>query len=325
MSRQKKHQVNEKLIAKLTLLNDSMVKAEHDAVGDNNETKYPTVFVVGAPRSGTTLLTQWLAYTGLFGYPTNFISRFYKAPYLGKVIQDILTKEEYDYKGELSDLKAPKDKYKSVLGKTVGHAEPNSFWYMWRRFLPVQEIEYISPDDEEKVDAEGLLNAVACLEKGYDKPVLLKGKMLQFNIDILGKIFPRSLILFVNRSEAHNVESIARARIKYKGGIEKWFEAKPPEYKNIAKMSPINQIVEQVRCTNRSIENGLRKADNISSIRISYENFCDNPESVFRMIRQEMKELDYILDKKYNGPVEFNNTNRMRNKSDLMKKIENRI
>jgi len=59
----------------------------------------PVLFVIGAPRSGTTLSTQILANSGAFGYPTNLLSRFYAAPYIGTLVQKLATDPGYDFKG----------------------------------------------------------------------------------------------------------------------------------------------------------------------------------------------------------------------------------
>jgi len=39
---------------------------------------YPPIFIVGAPRSGSTLLYQLLAYYYNFSYFTNYSSLFYR-------------------------------------------------------------------------------------------------------------------------------------------------------------------------------------------------------------------------------------------------------
>ena len=61
---------------------------------------------------GSTLLFQYLAATGLFTYPTNFVSRFYYAPYIGARLQEMLF--DADQAGEIS-LKTPPD-FESTLG-----------------------------------------------------------------------------------------------------------------------------------------------------------------------------------------------------------------
>ena len=67
-------------------------EAELREISQMTQPKLPVLLIVGNPRSGTTLLYQWLAATGLFAYPSNIMSRFYRAPYIGGLLHKILEK-----------------------------------------------------------------------------------------------------------------------------------------------------------------------------------------------------------------------------------------
>ena len=69
----KRTKVLEDLLDKVNCL---LEEPELNEVSHLKQPKLPTVFIVGNPRSGTTLLYQWLAATGLFAYPSNIMSRF---------------------------------------------------------------------------------------------------------------------------------------------------------------------------------------------------------------------------------------------------------
>ena len=62
----------------------------------------PPLFLVGNPRSGTSLFMQFLSLTKSFAVPSNLLSRFYYAPFLGAKIQELLTNPKYDFKNELT-------------------------------------------------------------------------------------------------------------------------------------------------------------------------------------------------------------------------------
>jgi hypothetical protein len=84
----------EKLIAELsTILKPIQFLKQKDF----NNHKYPFAFIVGAPRSGTTLLLQWFASQGSFSYPTNVLNRFAYAPYTEALNQQMLLNRAYDY------------------------------------------------------------------------------------------------------------------------------------------------------------------------------------------------------------------------------------
>ncbi len=120
-----------------TLLGDLNTDLAH--IGDATLSAYsaparPTVFLVGCARSGTTLALQWLSSLGHFSWPTNLISRFHTAPWVGERVQQMLTNPDYDFRGELTlDTPVNPAPYTSRLGKTRGLLAPNEFWYWWRR------------------------------------------------------------------------------------------------------------------------------------------------------------------------------------------------
>ena len=85
-----------------------------------HEPKYPTLLLAGVPRSGTTVFMQTLAKTGCFAVPTNLLSRFYYAPYLGAKIQQLLTDPRFDFNGEMQEGAVTRE-HNSALG--VGSTE----------------------------------------------------------------------------------------------------------------------------------------------------------------------------------------------------------
>jgi len=94
------------------------------------ENKYPILFIIGNPRSGTTLMLQWVASLKVFSYPSNVLNRFAFAPYIGAIVQQILFNEKYDFHNEFFDLKDRKD-YSSDLGKTKGALAVSEFQHFY--------------------------------------------------------------------------------------------------------------------------------------------------------------------------------------------------
>ena len=82
----------------------------------------PVLFVLGLPRSGTTLVAQALAATGALTYPSNFLARFWEAPVVGLRIQQALGIGEQGERDFTSDY-----------GVTGGWSDPHEFAYFWER------------------------------------------------------------------------------------------------------------------------------------------------------------------------------------------------
>ena len=129
-----------------------------DYCPENLNEDHPIIFIMGCARSGTTLVSQYLARSREFCYPTNFISRFYYAPYIGALLQRLMF--DLDTKGELFGSFKEAVDFKSVLGKTKAASSPNEFWYYWRRFFKFGEIQKLD-------DAQLAGNVSSCWALGH--------------------------------------------------------------------------------------------------------------------------------------------------------------
>src|SRR5574344_375453 len=219
------------------------------------------IFIMGPHRSGSTLIMQWLASLG-FAYPTNLMSRFYKAPIIASKIQMLLTDENYNYRNEIRDFNSGID-FSSENGKTRGALAPNEFWYFWRRFLPFKELDYL-PTQElfEKVDIDTLKSEFAGITEVFQKPFVLKGMILNYNIDFLDKIFDKAIFIYTKRDPLTNIESALKAREKQLGSIDEWYSFKIPEYEELKKLNPYEQVAGQIYYINKAVENGLENVAN---------------------------------------------------------------
>jgi hypothetical protein len=260
---------------------------------------YPVIFIVGCARSGTTVLTQYLASIAEFCYPTNFLSRFYYNPYIGALLQHLMF--DLDKKGELfGALKTDVPGYTSDLGKTIGALSPNEFWYYWRRFFKFSEIQKLSAESIKSIDRVGFLNGIGAIQHVFRKPVFMKAMILNWDIGLLAEIVPNSYFVFIERDISHNAFSLLQARLNFFGDTEKWYSFKPLEYNSIKNKLPFQQVVEQVFYTNKAIKEGLMKIPAERFLKISYESFCSSPSeflgNLFKMLQLESPEvLDFTI------------------------------
>jgi hypothetical protein len=310
--RTEQHQRNQSLEELLRELNSLLRPPERKVEERFNSPRWPVLLIVGPPRSGTTLTLQWLAQTGLFGYPTNLISRFYAAPYIGAKIQRLLTDPEFDFNDEFGDLRQSID-FESTLGKTQGLLSPNEFWYFWRRFIPNEEPRYLEPEEAQQVDQEGFAASLAALESALDKPITLKGLILQFNLDkILEALSHKVIFVLVNRHPFFNIQSLLQARESHLGSVEKWYSVKPKEHEWLQKRSPVEQVAGQVYFTNRSLKQQLASVPQRNKLELPYESFCQGPGSFYSGIVDRLESFGVAIDQRYGGPKSFSSTNEIK-------------
>jgi hypothetical protein len=320
-NRQEEFKRNVKLEQLLKELNSILAPAEEKIIENFRSPKYPLILVVGAPRSGTTLMMQWLANTGKFAYPTNMLSRFYGAPCIGAKIQQLLASPEYNFRDEIRDFSG-EITFASALGKTKGALAPNEFWYFWRRFVPNEELEYVDEESLKKIDSKKFLAELAAVESVFDKPFAMKGLILQFNISYLASIFEKVLFVFTKRSPLYNIQSLLGARMKFFGTTDKWYSAKPREYPILKDLGPHEQVPGQVYYTNRSIEGGLEEIEPSRWLEVRYEEFCKDPARTFRQIADKLSAQGYEIDRTYRGPESFKTTNKISVSEEEMEKIK---
>lgn len=279
--------------------------------------KYPVILVMGAPRSGTTLTLQWLASTGLFAYPTNISARFYANPYLGARVQQALS--DYDTDNQIG-LK-PTFNFQSNLGRSMGGLAPSEFWYFWRQFFKFGEVQKMTRQELGQVDTKNFIKGLAGLEAAFDKPVVLKGMMLNWHIPFLNDILENVIFLNVERDSFYNAQSILQARLKFFGTEERWYSFKPPEYETLQKSDPTTQIAGQVHHTKRAVREGLLTLPENRFLTINYEEFCQNPASVFSKLQKKLMNSGYKITDNYSGAKKFDVTNITRLDPDTAEKL----
>ena len=298
-SRQPEFARNGSLEDLLGELNGRLKLAEQDIASSKPE--LPVLLVIGPPRSGTTVMMQWLANTGSFAYPTNLLSRFYGAPYIGSLVQQLIFDERFNFKNELNYYEQ-KQEFTSDLGKTTGPLQPNEFWYFWRRFIDIDQAERLSTEALENFDQLGFLAGLAKLQMAFGKPWAMKGIILQYNLKFLSEVIPNVLFLWMNRNPVYNGYSLLRAREKYFGDIGKWFSVQPPGYEQLLSQSAHEQVLGQIRLTHDSISEEVSSIDASRFLKVDYEQFCLDPAKMFGKISEKLAAQGYTELTDYNGP-----------------------
>lgn len=308
--RKNKFKRNIRLEALLHEVNMLLTPAEEKLCNGFQQPQLPLLFIVGVPRSGTTLLLQWLAATGYFGYITNFNSRFYRAPALGAKIQQMLLDPDYAFQDE---LKIPDDKahdaFHSELGKTKGLTAPNEFWYFWRRFFHFNSLQILSKAKLNEVNMSLFAAELAAMENVFNKPLVMKALMLNWHLPLLANHLNQARFIFIKRDPLYNMQSLLMARKKYFGSFDSWYSFKPAEYNFLKNLSPCHQVAGQVYYTNRSVSEGLSVVDDNRKLCLNYEEFCDNPQETWFNIQTLLKPQIKAKTLPYRGPRCFRNTN----------------
>lgn len=283
-------------------INASLWGAEERLLeGQRGAPRFPVLLVMGPMRSGTTLFMQWLANTGLVAYPTNLLSRFYRAPILGAKIQLLLTDPRYNFRDELSDF-AQQSEYRSENGKTKGVLAPNEFWYFWRRFLADPERDVWTDDElRQTMDTQTMLAELAGMMDVFEKPFAAKGMLFNYNIPFLDSVLTNVLFVQLKRDPVTNVASVLEARKRQFGSASAWYSFKIPEYDQLTGLDPLTQTAGQIYYINRAVSAGLAEVGDTRKLIVNYEEFCENPAAIFTLLCKKIG----LFDQPYGGPASF--------------------
>ena len=256
------------------------------------KSRLPILLLVGAPRSGTTLMLQFLASTGAFAFPTNLMTRFYGSLRFASMVQLMLGDKKYDFQGEFSDV-TKTIAFESKLGKTQGLMQPSEFWYFWRRFFNLDVPSKLSEESLKQSDLAQFVSELAEMERIFDRPVLLKALLLCFDLKLLCSTLNKPIFLHIKRNTIENARSLLKARTAYFGDLNVWYSTKPGEYEWLRSRSPFEQVLGQVIATNREIERQFSEIPSDQTIVIEYEEFCKQPNEVIKQINQRFTAMNY--------------------------------
>ena len=273
------------------------------------ELQWPIGLILGNPRSGTTIFMQWLASLNIFSYPSNLLSRFAYAPFIGGLIQKVLFDDRYDTNGDFYDIKSGVN-FESNLGKSSGALASNEFYHFFRNYMPNFEPKFLSDEELAEVDFNGIIRGLASIEKVFCKPFITKGIMLQFHLERLFNYCPKFLFLYVKRDPLFVMQSILLARKKFYGNVNNWYSIRPKEFDSLIRMDIYHQIAGQVYFTEQSIVNNLKNIPAKNKLIIHYKDFCKNPESIYSKLIDLYNLNGYEVEKAYSGVKMFENRNK---------------
>ncbi len=302
---------NEKLDALLAELKD-LLSPMQEAVNYRFESpRHPVALIIGPPRSGSTVFLQFLAATGAFAYPTNMLTRFAYAPYVGALIQKMLFDKEYDFQGEFGDIQSGLN-YHSDLGKSQGPLATSEFYHFWRCYVPGYFPKPFTRDELGTIDHVELSKALASIESAFEKPFVAKGMLLQFNLQWFFEKMPFVFFIRLTRDPLFVTQSLIESRERYYGCRETWWSTQPKEYDGLRDLDVYHQIAGQVFYTERAIDEGLKEIPEKNQLHVRYEEFCESPADVFAVLAEKYRVLGYELRSESNAPSTFECGNTIR-------------
>lgn len=280
-------------------LNNILHQEELNLIKQFSAPELPVIFIVGAPRSGTTLLEQVLINHFHLTYISNVVAKFWQAPFMGLHFYKSLKKKQ------------SKINYSSQFGFTESYDGPHEFGYFWKRFFKYRDTDQLTNEQHNEIENNLLNKEIAAMESVDNLPVLFKNPAaLSLQVDYLAKHISHSLFIYIKREPVFNAQSIYQSRIKYSGKAEEWFSVKPKEYLFLKDKNIFEQIAGQIYYVNKKIEDDLTLLNPLRYLKIEYEEFCRDTNAFRTIFKEWLSNNNYIVKHKESQPDEkFKDTN----------------
>ncbi len=256
--------------------NNYLLKKEEKEYKDY-PVEYPFIFVIGAPRSGTTLLTQLIASAFDIGYINNLAARFYLAPLHGlRFSRSVL--------GEKRETA-----FQSDYARTHNLADIHEFGYFWKYWLNKYTVDDIvqSSSNEKDLNWTALKNVLATLQNENNKPFIFKNIYGAYHMQKMVSVLKKVIWVYIERDKLDTAISILNARKKYNTDLNVWWSYYPLEYYDIKDMDYTWQIAGQIYYLQRYYMSEFEKLPEKNCLKVSYEELCYSPQAIIKKIRKK--------------------------------------
>lgn len=239
----------------------------------------PQCFILGLPRSGTTLVYQYLVHRLQVAYFTNTAGRYYLSPCLATKLQ-------------LHRRKSYSSDFESSYGEVDGPMAPHEAGTFWARFFGFDG--YVSYRDVSRGDVQTMRRTIGCMQQLFGGvPFVNKNVKHMLRLDALAHIFPQSLFVVVERRIEDVALSLLRARYDNLEDPQNWWSVKPPGYEALRARPAAEQVAHQLHGLSNRMAADLAELSDQRHLTVRYETFCEHPEDTIRRIREKLGPMPY--------------------------------
>lgn len=238
----------------------------------------PIVLVAGAPRSGTTIVSQVLVRNLPVIYFNNLTQVFPRSPIVANRLFGRLLRE-------------PERSFRNFYGRTRRLSGRNDALHIWDRWWGPDR--YHPPQAIPLPLAEDMRAFFAAYESAFGRPIVNKNNALATCAKVIADALPTARFLLIERNAATNVQSILRAREMIQGDRRAPYGVPaPPDWDA---QTPIEEVCAQVVYHQRIAREQQAELGSDRVWIVRYEDFCSDPAAVVERVGREI--LDVTVDR----------------------------
>jgi hypothetical protein len=242
----------------------------------------PILWVIGTPRSGTTLMAETLAAAASVDWVDNLAARFPSQPEVGMLLSAAMRMHE----------PRPPAGGEFTIGRTSGMRGTHEFGFFWSRWLGLEDdaSHRLSAAARDRVDIVGLRRRLHGMIAVADRPLLVRNVICGLNASLLARVHRRSVFVEVRRDPRDAAASILACRRTHAGGAHRWWSLRPstwppprsaPDTGGGPNPVAAAEVARQVLDIHADLaDEAAAMPDCAAWIRIPYERLCAEPAGV---------------------------------------------
>jgi hypothetical protein len=226
----------------------------------------PPLFVLGAPRAGTTALFLTLVNGLRLGFFPNLAKRHPRAPV------------SYALLGALGGGYRPT--FANRFGALEAPMAPSDGWHIFTRWLPNEAC-----DEGAAEGAETLRTLVRAFELLHGAPFCVRNNVNSLRIAPLRRLFPEAVFVASRRDWRETALSLAEATRAHGTPPDAWWSAGPPDVDPGAFDDPLEKAVYQVLGVEALMLRDLAAVPDGHQRLVAYDTLCARPDAVVEAVR----------------------------------------
>jgi len=257
-------------------------RREKRLLRETGTSKVPMILVVGAPRSGTTLVYQTLARYLDVSYVSNLTSLFPRSPLSGTRL--------------FRWLPQPRSAdFRNFYGQTAHLNGPNDGFCVWNRWLGHDR--YVPRTELSESEQQSIREFFQAWQRQFGKPFLNKNNRNTGCLDLLSRLFPDATFVVVRRNPVLVAQSLIKAREQVQGDkAVGWGLHSQSSDTDRDRLSYVNDVCAQILQIEEQLDEQLSQIPESRLIEFTYEGFCEDPGHALQTLAARIPDVSLKRD-----------------------------
>lgn len=253
---------------------ERQLMGKYSGGSDPKDDELQPVFIIGAPRSGSTALYQALTECLDLLYIDNLAALFYRNIYWGMWLsRTVFRRRNHGC-------------FLSQQGSTVhcglhAPAECGDFWYRW---LPRQP-HYIPKGYVADRSLQEMSRNIFGIIRRFRLPLLFKNLNAGQRLGMISQIAPNAKFIFIRRDPLYTAQSILDVKRKLGLDERSWWSIMPQNHDRLLSLDGPDMAVAQVYYLERRIMEDRRLFSPEQWMDVRYEDFCADVSAAVYNVR----------------------------------------